>query len=67
MTADRRQGHYWSLRVGGEEDTGAILRLVREVHGDAYLDLDEPYWAWRYLSAGIQIQIRPCAAKRSDP
>lgn len=51
MTADRQeQGQYWSLRVGGEEDTGAILRLVRNVHGDAYLDLDESYWAWRYLS-----------------
>jgi len=51
MSADRQgRGHYWSLRVGGEEDTVAALRLVREVHGDEYLDLDEPYWAWRYLS-----------------
>jgi hypothetical protein len=51
MSADRQgRGHYWSLRVGGEEDTAAALRLVREVHGDEYLDLDEPYWAWRYLS-----------------
>jgi len=51
MTVDKPgQEHYWSLRIGGRDDTGAVLQLVREVHGESYLDLDEPYWAWRYLS-----------------
>ena len=46
----QRQEHYWSLRIGGEQDSSAVLRLVREVHGEAYPDLDMHYWAWRYLS-----------------
>jgi len=33
-----------------EEDTAAILRLVRTVHAGAHPELNEAYWNWRYLS-----------------
>jgi GNAT superfamily N-acetyltransferase len=41
---------YWTNRLTRPEETGAILDLVRAVHGEAHMELNEAYFSWRYLS-----------------
>jgi len=41
---------YWTNRAARPDETAAILRLVRTVHGDEYPELNEQYWQWRYLN-----------------
>lgn len=41
---------YWTNRLATPDDAPAILRLVRIVHGEAYQEINETYWNWRYLN-----------------
>lgn len=41
---------YCTTRLARPDDTDAVLRLVRTVHGDRYPALNRSYWDWRYLS-----------------
>jgi GNAT superfamily N-acetyltransferase len=67
-------GRYWRNRLARADETEAILRLVRAVHGDAYQELNREYWRWRYLNgtqfaadivmaddAGTALGIQPAA------
>ncbi len=41
---------YWKNRPARQDETPAILDLVRAVHGDAHQEINEAYFLWRYLS-----------------
>ncbi len=41
---------YWTNRLCTPQDTPAIMRLVRAVHGDEHQEINEQYWSWRYLN-----------------
>jgi GNAT superfamily N-acetyltransferase len=44
------QTPYWTNRAARPDETAAVLRLVRAVHGEEHPELDEAYWRWRYLN-----------------
>lgn len=49
---------YWTNRPARTDETAAILRLVRAVHGDQHVELNERYWMWRYLNdCGFRAEI----------
>lgn len=41
---------YWTNRLARPDEQGPILELVRAVHGDSYLEIDDTYFRWRYLN-----------------
>lgn len=41
---------YWTNRLCTPDDTPAVLRLVRAVHGDEHTEINDDYWRWRYLN-----------------
>lgn len=49
---------YWTNRLCRPEDTDALMRLVRAVHGDEYQWINHRYWQWRYLNdAGFRAEV----------
>jgi len=41
---------YWFNRLARPDEQGLILELVRAVHGNSYLEIDDAYFRWRYLN-----------------
>jgi len=41
---------YWVNRLARPDEQGPILELVRAVHGNSYLEIDDAYFRWRYLN-----------------
>lgn len=49
---------YWTNRLCLPEDTDAVMKLVRTVHGDQYQWINRAYWQWRYLNdAGFRADV----------